>query len=67
MIKSAGFKEKVNPSPIALAYLQKISSVRFIFNASLYSKKKKNIVQSVNPHVFIQRHDFEMIDFMRNL
>lgn len=67
MIKSAGFKDKINLTPISLAYLQKLSSVRFDFNSSLFSKKRKNIIQSVNPQVFIQRHEFEMIDFMKNL
>ena len=67
MIKCAGFKEKNNPSPSVIAYLQKLSSVRFDFNSSLFSKKKKNIIQSVNPQIYIQRHEFEIIDFMKNL
>ncbi len=67
MIKCAGFKDKITPSPIALAYLQKLSSVRFDFNSTLFSKKRKNFIKSIYPQVFIQRHEFEMVDFMKNL
>lgn len=41
MIKSTGFAQKEVPSPIALAYLQKISSLKFIFTNNFYTKKQK--------------------------
>ena len=56
MIALAGFPEKQAPSPISLSYLQNLASIRFNFTPAFYTRKQKQMVQSVTPKVFIQKH-----------
>lgn len=56
MIKIGGFSEKIVPSPIVLSYVQKISSVRFYFTNNFYNRKQKELIKSINPSVYIQKH-----------
>lgn len=58
MIALAGFPEKQTPSPISLSYLQNLSSIRFHFTPAFYTRKQKQIIQSVTPKVYIQKHEF---------
>ena len=67
MIVAAGSPDRELPKPIALAALEKLSEVRFNFNRKMLSKKKKDIVKRVKPAVFIQKHDYELFDFIKNL
>ena len=33
----------------------------------MFSKKRKEIVRRVKPAVFIQKHDYELFEFIKNL
>ena len=33
----------------------------------MFSKKRKEIVKRVKPAVFIQKHDYELFEFIKNL
>ena len=67
MISAAGSPDREIPKPFALACFEKISSVRFNFSNKLFSPKRKKIIKDVKPSVFIQRHDYELFEFIKNL
>jgi hypothetical protein len=67
MIRCTGFGSREVPSAIALSYLQKIAALRFAFTANFYTKKQKSLVQAATPAVYIQKHEFEMLEFIKNL
>ena len=33
----------------------------------MFSKKRKNLIKSIKPTVYIQRHDYELFEFIKNL
>ena len=67
MIAAAGSPDRELPTPMTLAYLQKSSSVRFKFGAKMFGRKYKNLVRKTKPTVYIQKHDYELFEFIRNL
>ena len=67
MIVAAGSPDRIVPKPFCLAYLEKLSSVRFNFSKKMFSRKKKELVKGIRPTVYIQRHDYELFEFIKNL
>lgn len=67
MISAAGSPDRTPPQPMVLAYLEKMSSIKFNFSSNMYSRKKKQLIKSVKPSVFIQRYDYELLEFVKNL
>ena len=33
----------------------------------MFLKKRKDIIKSIKPTVYIQRHDYELFEFIKNL
>lgn len=67
MIVAAGSPDRDIPQAIVLAVLEKLSSVGFNFSSKMYTSKKKELVKYVKPSVFIQRYDYELLEFIKNI
>ena len=67
MIVAAGSPDRDIPQAIVLAVLEKLSSVEFNFSSKMYTSKKKELVKYIKPSVFIQRYDYELLEFIKNI
>ena len=67
MINAAGSPDREIPKPFALVCFEKMSSVRFNFSSKMFSSKRKKLIKEVKPSVFIQKHDYELFEFIKNL
>lgn len=67
MISSAGSPDRELPKAITLTYLEKLAPVKFKFGVKMFTRKHKELTKPVKPSVFIQRHDYELFEFIKNL
>ena len=67
MISAAGSPDKDIPKPFALVCFEKISSVKFNFSGNMFSNKRGKLIKKVKPSVYIQTHDYQLFEFIKNL